>query len=89
MNTVTATTVAIDDGVRLTSNIMPWRTHLYIHEVAKMISIMFVRMSESYSSTYGRSNAIQAHHSLLQWRISDSSITLLIKAPPGLYLQQL
>jgi hypothetical protein len=27
---VTATTVALDDGVRLTSNIMPWRTHLYI-----------------------------------------------------------
>ena len=47
---------------------------------------MFVRMSESYSSMYGHSNAIQAHHSLLQWRISDSSITLLIKAPPGLYL---
>ena len=41
-------------------------------------------MSESYSSMYRRSNAIQAHHSLLQWRISDSYITLLIKAPPGL-----
>jgi hypothetical protein len=27
---VTATTVALDDGVRLTSNIMPWGTHLYI-----------------------------------------------------------
>jgi hypothetical protein len=27
---VTATTVPLDDGVRLTSNIMPWRTHLYI-----------------------------------------------------------
>lgn len=27
---VMATTVALDDGVRLTSNIMPWRTHLYI-----------------------------------------------------------
>jgi hypothetical protein len=38
MNAVTATTVALDDGVRLTSNIMPWRTHLYIYEVAKMIS---------------------------------------------------
>ena len=38
MNAVTATTVALDDGARLTSNIMPWRTHLYILKVAKMIS---------------------------------------------------
>ena len=34
MNALTATTIALDDGVRLTSKIMPWRTHLYIHEVA-------------------------------------------------------
>ena len=49
---------------------------------------MFVRMSESYSSMHRRSNAIQAHHSLLQWGISLIllSLTLLIKAPPGLYL---
>jgi hypothetical protein len=38
MNAVTATKVTLDDGVRLTSNIMPWPTHLYIHELAKMIS---------------------------------------------------
>jgi hypothetical protein len=38
MNAVTATTVALDDGARLTSNIMPWRTHLYILKVAKIIS---------------------------------------------------